>query len=440
MDKDYFNSLMKSVQDSEQPTSNSSNTLGKAFLTVKIDIDCKLYCDGDFLDLFEANKVKKIPIETGQHLFTIESEHSDGVSEDHVVDAAEAGKNYLLLVNGMKQKEKEIFQQASEEKHENKDEILWQERERQERERQEREWQERERQERERQEREQQERKKLQESEPYAALTNNNRTLTFHFDNMKSSRQGMDIKGSPDRHFPWNDKAREFKWRKYKNTITTVVFDNSFSNCHCIDNTGSWFLELSKLTSIRGLNYLNTEKVVDMSNMFYGCESLEELDLSSFNTCNVRNMNGMFLKCHSLKKLNLRNFNTGNVTDMRYMFMECWPLQELNLRSFVTGNVTSMFRMFNGCSSLQKLDLSNFDTSSVTCMGYMFEGCRSLRELNLDGFDTRKVSDMRKMFAGCCSLQKLDIRSFVNNCKTNGPFGDMTEGMFDGVSLKIIKK
>lgn len=417
MDNDYFDSLRKSILGSDKTADNTYETSGKAlaFLTVKVDVDCKLYCDGDFLDLFEANKVKKIPIETGQHLITIESEHCDDVSEDHVIDAAEAGKNYLLLVNGMKQKEMAIFQQ-------------------------EREWQERERQERERQEREQQERKKLQESEPYAALTNNNRTLTFHFDNMKSSRQGMDIKGSPDRHFPWNDKAREFKWRRYKNTITTVVFDNSFSNCHCIDNTGSWFLELSKLTSIRGLNYLNTEKVVDMSNMFYGCESLEELDLSSFNTSNVRNMNSMFLKCHSLKKLNLRNFNTENVTDMRYMFQECWPLQELNLRSFVTGNVTSMFSMFSGCSSLQKLDLSNFDTSSVTCMGYMFQGCRSLRELSLYGFDTRKVSDMRKMFSGCCSLQKLDLRSFVNNCETHGPFGDMTRCMFEGVNESIIRR
>jgi surface protein len=415
MDKDYFNSLKNSVQDSERPTGNSSNILGKAFLTVKIDVDCKLYCDGDFLDLFEANKVKKIPIETGQHLITIESEHYDGVSEDHVVDAAEAGKNYLLLVNGMKQKEMAIFQQASKEEHENIEEKLWQERERQERER--------------------------QEQEPYATLTNDNRILTFHFDNMKSSRQGMDIKGSPDLHFTWNDKKpREFEWRKYKNTITTVVFENSFSNCHSIDNTGSWFFELSKLTSIRGLNYLNTEKVVDMSYMFYGCESLEELDLSSFNTSNVQNMNSMFSKCNSLKKLILRYFNTENVTDMRYMFQECWSLQELNLRSFITRNVANMFRMFNGCCSLQNLDLSHFDTSSVTCMGYMFEGCRSLRELNLDGFDTRKVYDMRGMFGGCRSLQELDIRSFVNKCETNGPFGDMTRGMFEGVNDSIIRR
>ena len=428
MDKDYFNFLGQNIDKEKKETAQEIPSV--ASVTIRADADCFLFCDGEYLDIqLEAGKMTKIQAPVGQHLLEFLYTEDPDIKVEKRVDFPEAGKSYLVIVKDLKDAVDKAIREAKIKAEE--------EARQQERERQERDWQE---QEREQQEREQRERKKLQESEPYAALTNNNRTLTFHFDNMKSSRQGMDIKGSPDRHFPWNDKAREFKWRKYKNTITTVIFDNSFSNCHCIDNTGSWFLELSKLTSIRGLNYLNTEKVVDMSNMFYGCESLEELDLSSFNTSNVRNMNSMFSKCLSLKKLNLRNFNTGNVTDMCYMFMACWPLQELNLRSFVTGNVTSMFRMFNGCCSLQKLDLSNFDTSSVTCMGYMFEGCRSLRELNLDGFDTRKVHDMRGMFGGCRSLQELDIRSFENNCETNGPFGDMTRGMFEGVNNSIIRR
>ena len=116
MDDKYFETLKNSIPNSEQSASNVTNGSGHAFLTVKVDIDCKLYCDGDFLDLFEANKVKKIPIETGQHLMTVESEHCDGVSEDHVVDAAEAGKNYLLLVNGLKEKEQDAALKAKENK------------------------------------------------------------------------------------------------------------------------------------------------------------------------------------------------------------------------------------------------------------------------------------------------------------------------------------
>lgn len=116
MDNKYFEDLANSVQEPEQPKNNLSNTFGQAFLTVKVDIDCKLYCDGDFLDLFEANKVKKITVPTGWHLFTIESEQFNGVTEDHEMDVAESGKNYPLLVKGLKEKIQTHIQEQKKEK------------------------------------------------------------------------------------------------------------------------------------------------------------------------------------------------------------------------------------------------------------------------------------------------------------------------------------
>ena len=38
-----------------------------------------------------------------------------------------------------------------------------------------------------------------------------------------------------------------------------------------------------------------------MSWMFFGCESLTNIDLSNFNTQNVMDMSGMFRECESLK-------------------------------------------------------------------------------------------------------------------------------------------
>ena len=115
MDKNYFESLKDSVQEPEK-ADYEVESLGTAFLTVKVDIDCKLYCDGDFLDLFEANKVKKVQISTGQHLMTVESESFEDISEDYVIDAADVGKNYLLLVNNLKQRETEIREELQEKK------------------------------------------------------------------------------------------------------------------------------------------------------------------------------------------------------------------------------------------------------------------------------------------------------------------------------------
>ena len=44
-------------------------------------------------------------------------------------------------------------------------------------------------------------------------------------------------------------------------------------------------------------------------------------------------MRAMFWGCSSLQKLNLSNFNTNNVTNMRYMFSKCSDELKLKIRS-----------------------------------------------------------------------------------------------------------
>lgn len=113
--ENYFENLANYLR--EESAANAPLVgVATAYLTVKVDIDCKIYCDGDFLDFFEANKVKKISVQTGWHLFTIESGQFGEVSEDYEIDVAEAGKNYPLLVKGLKQKEDAMIQKAEEDK------------------------------------------------------------------------------------------------------------------------------------------------------------------------------------------------------------------------------------------------------------------------------------------------------------------------------------
>ena len=64
-------------------------------------------------------------------------------------------------------------------------------------------------------------------------------------------------------------------------------------------------------------------------------------------------MGNLFCGCSSLKELNISNFNTNNVIDMRYIFCGCSSLKHLNLPNFNTNNVfnaISMDCMFYGCS------------------------------------------------------------------------------------------
>ena len=57
--------------------------------------------------------------------------------------------------------------------------------------------------------------------------------------------------------------------------------------------------------------------------MFNGCSSLKEINLINFNTNKVKDMSQMFFRCSSLKELNLINFKNNNVTNVRWMFEGC---------------------------------------------------------------------------------------------------------------------
>ena len=201
-------------------------------------------------------------------------------------------------------------------------------------------------------------------------------------------------------------------------TIVHIVFDKSFST-YTPSSLDEFFSNLLTLETIKGLEYLNTEKVTDMYRMFYKCSSLTSLDVTHFNTANVTDMSYMFYKCSSLTSLDVTHFNTANVTDMSYMFSSCSSLTSLDVTHFNTANVTDMSYMFYSCSSLTSLDVTHFNTANVTDMHCMFEDCSSLTSLDVTHFNTAKVTDMESMFSSCSSLTSLDVSHFNTANVTN---------------------
>ena len=180
-----------------------------------------------------------------------------------------------------------------------------------------------------------------------------------------------------------------------------------------VTNMSCMFYICSSLTELKFGKDFNTSNVRDIKGMFCKCSSLTKLDLKNFNTTSVTDMNGMFDSCKSLTELDLKNFNTENVTDMKDMFRECSKLTELKFgKDFNTSKVTYMSSMFSGCSALTELNLTNFNTSNVMSMSGMFCGCSSLTELNLTNFNTSNVMSMSGMFCGCSSLTELDLTNF----------------------------
>lgn len=247
------------------------------------------------------------------------------------------------------------------------------------------------------------------EKQPYVVYSIENKTLTFYYDENMSSNGGIPIDED------YNDLP---SWSLNLGT-TKVVFDSSFAG-YQPTTTRSWFsTNFSSLKEVVGFKYLDTSEVTDMMNMFQGCSSLEELDLSSLKTGNVKRMVGMFWNCTSLKKLNVSKFDTRNVTEMTEMFTNCSQLEELDVSGFNTGNVYSIQEMFSNCANLKRLDLRNFDTSNVNNMCSMFAGCTLLESIDMSKFNTSSLENMDGMFNGCQSLTSLDLSSFDTQNVTN---------------------
>ena len=216
-----------------------------------------------------------------------------------------------------------------------------------------------------------------QTREAYVSQSEDEMTLTFYYDALRSTRTGTtwgieETKKEGDDTFP----AWAGTWDVGDSTTAQVVFDASFRDFRPT-TTVMWFYRCEALKQIEGLEYLNTSKVKDMGYMFYNCWALTSLDL--------------------------KNFNTQNVIDMSWMFSDCWALTSLDLQHFNTQNVTDMSSMFYNCTALTSLDLQHFNTKKVTYMYEMFSSCAALTTINSN--TAWQCPESENMFAGCTKLK-----------------------------------
>lgn len=201
------------------------------------------------------------------------------------------------------------------------------------------------------------------------------------------------------------------KWVLNQDTIdgakvTNVVIDPSMK-AYRPTTLAFWFRGFSRIKTIEGLEYLVTDSVRSMSAMFLDCASLTSLNFNKykFNTKKVTRMDQMFSGCSSLEELDLSQFDTREVGTTAAMFLKCRKCKRLNLTSFNTQRVLNMNYMFNECSSLDTLDLSSFNPGYVIVASSMFGKDSSLTTI-LVGKDWRTDSlrSDDNMFKGCVSL------------------------------------
>lgn len=243
--------------------------------------------------------------------------------------------------------------------------------------------------------------------EAYAVY--NNGTLTFYYDTSKSSRTG-------DKYDINNYGSVPGWYTSHCNDIKKVVFKSSFKDARP-KSTRWWFAAkededwniLSQLTTITGIQYLNTSEVTDMSCMFYNCNQLTTIDVTGFDMSKVTTTESMFYFCDALETLDVSNWNTSNITNMYETFSNCSSLEALDVSNWNTSKVTNMGFLFFYCCKLSTLDVSNWNTANVENMGRIFEGCQNVTSLDVSKWNTAKAKDMNGMFDECYKLTSIDV-------------------------------
>lgn len=76
---------------------------GVANITIRVDADCMMQCDGEYVDLpLKAGVMAKTQLPVGQHLLEFFSSENPNIKVEKVVDFPESDKNYLVMVNELK--------------------------------------------------------------------------------------------------------------------------------------------------------------------------------------------------------------------------------------------------------------------------------------------------------------------------------------------------
>ena len=132
--------------------------------------------------------------------------------------------------------------------------------------------------------------------EAYAVYTSENTTLSFYYDNDRSTHTGTT--------YDLNNGPVDPGWvTDFTNlNVKQVVFDPSFAGARPT-STFYWFYGMRNLETLSGLEYLNTSEVTRMDDMFNRCYKLTSLNLEKFNLSKGTDLSEMFRSCTALQTI-----------------------------------------------------------------------------------------------------------------------------------------
>lgn len=218
---------------------------------------------------------------------------------------------------------------------------------------------------------------------------------------------------------------------------SSLVLNSMFYNCSELEVGPSINLKKSEINSYSEIN-------LEVSKMFYNCNTLKSLTFKISNEFYISNASQMFYNCWNLT-LDSAKFNLKNILDGSNIFYNCLNITEVPSSLFAYSAKTANNRnrtfsnAFSECIALSGCIESL--TKNITNISYIFYNCKELSNINLVSFfpdyETGTYK-MQKMFYNCASLPSLseeEINNLANKLWNNSNVSFNPTDAFKGSSL-----
>lgn len=205
----------------------------------------------------------------------------------------------------------------------------------------------------------------------------------------------------------------------YACDIATSFGDLSKWNLSKATDIYAMFRRCGKITTLGDISNWDVSKCTSFRFMFYQ-SGLIEIDITNWKyietESNLR-VDGMFGGNTKLTEIKgLDKMPSDKFTNASQMFYGSSSLTNLeDIYKWDMGKVTSIASMFANCSGLTELDLSRWNLSSCIAIGTCFSGCTNLTTLNLSNLDITNMTQTATPFANANNLSNV----MLNNCNIN---------------------
>ena len=163
-----------------------------------------------------------------------------------------------------------------------------------------------------------------------------------------------------------------------------------------VQNMGDMFAACKSLTSLDVAGF-DTSNVENMSGMFASCSSLKSLDLSGFDVSNAGEYNPLLPLSDGEPTEDSELVAAGGTPDFGLcgMFWGCTSLETIDVSGWDVSSCTNLYGLFCDCKSLTSLDLSSWTISpDLAYTGYLYDRCESLATWKIGSGYTMPKSEM----------------------------------------------